>query len=575
MKKYNSISKFTSDPWRMALIFVLLSAAVLRFVAVGFGLPELLHVDEPFEMHRALRLATGDFDFTRTGKGGFYFIIFLELAISFIFLFAGRFITGPDEFASFFVAHEGAYYWVARSSSACIGIAACFVLYKIASEINGRECGLLGAVLLAVSALHVETSHYATVDGLLVLLLLLSWLYIFRILREENYRNHLLAAFWGGLALATKLPAILIIVPMLGATIISAVNARYSSLTALKRGVTMLGVFMAAALILEPGYFNTISHLGNTLQGIFVISGEVSEKLSVVGRDQGPEVSPAIFYFQHLRMELGTPLLLAALASMVWTAIIRPSMALLLISFILPYFFAISQAKMHLVFPRYLLPLLPLVLLIVSYGVSEFYLFLRRRLISPGLNAPVLISLIAVLIWAPCSSSLSFVGSRANIDTRISAKDWIEQNIRPGSAILMEGSPEHQSQFDIPLLNTAENMDKVLISLRGDAPGKAHYLRLKKDYYATLPRPRFDLRFVNWDDPYPSLEDIKGQGVEYLVLTVSSLDVVNARGTGDDIKDSRIRFVKRLAKEKGIVKIYEVKNNGACFGPHVAVYRLG
>jgi len=567
--------KFTNHSWGLAVPFVLLIAALLRFYAIGFGLPELLHVDEPFEMHRALRLAAGDFDFTRTGKGGLYFIIFLELAMVFVFLLVGGVVASPEEFAGFFVAHEGSFYLGARAASACIGIASCIVLYKIASGIGGKECGLLGVILLAFSGLHVETSHYATVDGLLVLLLLLSWLYIFRITREDNNRNYIWAGFWGGLAFATKLPGIVILIPLLAAVIIGSVKAGNPLAVVLKKVLVVLGVFIVVSLAVEPGYLNTFCHLGKTIKGLFVVSKTFVDKLpGISAQDRVAGLSPALFYFQQLRFELGTPMFVLAFCSMGWAFFSRSKIALLLAMFFIPYYFAISQAQSHLVFSRYLLPLLPLVFLVAGYGASQLYLFLRDRCLPKNMARLILVCLMIMMIWHPGATSYSFVSRLSNVDTRILTKNWIEKNIESESAIMMEGSPEHQSQFDVQLLNSSKNIHKMVILLNDIAPGKAKYWQLKKKYYATLDRPRFDLRFINWDESYPVLEDIRNQGVQYLILNAGSFDGFNERGTGGDVKSSRIKFIDNLARNKKFVKLYEVKNNGQRFGPHLMVYKV-
>ncbi len=56
------INTFKTMPF---LTFILAGGALLRLYGVDFGLPDLLHFDEPFEINRALRLATASFDFSR------------------------------------------------------------------------------------------------------------------------------------------------------------------------------------------------------------------------------------------------------------------------------------------------------------------------------------------------------------------------------------------------------------------------------------------------------------------------------------------------------------------------------
>jgi len=46
-------------------------ALTLRLLAVGYGLPHIYSTDEGFEVHRALKLGAGAFEFHRVSKGGF------------------------------------------------------------------------------------------------------------------------------------------------------------------------------------------------------------------------------------------------------------------------------------------------------------------------------------------------------------------------------------------------------------------------------------------------------------------------------------------------------------------------
>ncbi|MEZ4484837.1 MAG: hypothetical protein R2864_09635 [Syntrophotaleaceae bacterium] len=69
------------------LFGIIVAALLLRVYGIDFWLPELLHPDEPFEINRALRLAAGSFDWRQAGKGGLYYLLFMEIGLSFAFLY--------------------------------------------------------------------------------------------------------------------------------------------------------------------------------------------------------------------------------------------------------------------------------------------------------------------------------------------------------------------------------------------------------------------------------------------------------------------------------------------------------
>ena len=62
----------------LALIGPLTLGFVLRFSVTWFGSPYLFHNDDDFEVIRALQLGTGQYDFARIGKGGYFFLLFVE-----------------------------------------------------------------------------------------------------------------------------------------------------------------------------------------------------------------------------------------------------------------------------------------------------------------------------------------------------------------------------------------------------------------------------------------------------------------------------------------------------------------
>ncbi len=72
--------------WNRALFLVLGLACLLRLWGTWYGLPYSYYDDEYHEVMRALELGMGGFNFERTGKGGFYFLLFLEYGLYYVSL---------------------------------------------------------------------------------------------------------------------------------------------------------------------------------------------------------------------------------------------------------------------------------------------------------------------------------------------------------------------------------------------------------------------------------------------------------------------------------------------------------
>jgi len=89
-----------SDSWRFpvpgegtytyaVLLLILLLGFVIREWGITFGLPHIYHLDEHFEVYRALRLGMGDWEYSVFGgraKSGYYYLLFAEYAIYYFFL---------------------------------------------------------------------------------------------------------------------------------------------------------------------------------------------------------------------------------------------------------------------------------------------------------------------------------------------------------------------------------------------------------------------------------------------------------------------------------------------------------
>ncbi len=102
------------------------------------------------------------------------------------------------------------------------------------------------------------------------------------------------------------------------------------------------------------------------------------------------------------------------------------------------YFLIIGQSAVK--FMRYMLPLYPLFALLAGYGLHMIMSFLRKQesssgsRVKPGMTIIVVSAgLLAVIVW-----TLMFLSIYSKPHTRITATNWILQNIPPGSTLAVE-----------------------------------------------------------------------------------------------------------------------------------------
>ncbi|MCA1650863.1 MAG: phospholipid carrier-dependent glycosyltransferase, partial [Acidobacteria bacterium] len=146
-------------PSKLGLAVVLLVAAILRFWALGHGIPFALGVDEPEIMERSVRIMkTGTFNPHFFDYPGFY--IHLQAAVA-----SFRFLVGAigGAWGSLDQAPVEAFYLWGRAVTALFGVATVLLVFHVGMRWGARYA-LLAAGLMAVLPAHVRESHYVTTD---------------------------------------------------------------------------------------------------------------------------------------------------------------------------------------------------------------------------------------------------------------------------------------------------------------------------------------------------------------------------------------------------------------------------
>lgn len=142
--------------------------------------------------------------------------------------------------------------YAGRMVSVIAGVFQVFVTAKIVKKLNG---GLVAKSLAMFSVMFLPYWYFhhrmALMDGLLTLLLSVSYLYLLKSFSEKGYKNILFSGLFMGLALWTKIPAILFFPMIVLAAFLPTkeklpFKLKQSSLTIL------IGVFLFATLKITP-----------------------------------------------------------------------------------------------------------------------------------------------------------------------------------------------------------------------------------------------------------------------------------------------------------------------------------
>lgn len=398
------------EPWILLGAIVLLAAA-LRIWGIEYGLPHpLARPDEERTTDRSLRMLTdrtlgpGEFVYPSLQK----YLSAAALQAHFgILRMSGRVATMADFIEWVTVQHPRLYYRTCRLVSVLTGVATVPLVFALGLRLSGqRHVGLIAALLLAVCYLHVRDSHFATVDVTMTFFTTLCVFLALGAVRTGRTRSFAAAGLAAGLAAAAKYNAAVVC-----AAIPAACWARARAHPDERRAAAWWLLAGAAAAV--AGFLIGVPFAIRERERMFDSILSVSAALH---RGDGPTAFQ-VHLVDSLPGGLGWPLYLAGLAGLaraLWRR--RPEDGVWL-SFVLAWYLVIGPVRW--VVPRYVLPLVPLLVVAAAQLASE--LTARSRVLRAG----AIVLLAATPLWR--SIQYDRVASRS--DTRVMAADWIADNV--------------------------------------------------------------------------------------------------------------------------------------------------
>jgi len=309
-----------------------------------------------------------------------------------------------------------------RALSALWGAATAVLLAMLGVRLYGRRVGLLAGFLLAATVLHVQNSHFATSDIPLAFWILLSLNFLVRVVESGSFRHYLGAGLSAGLAIATKFSALPLLLPI-GIAVIDRcrVEKRPRPLFAgACAGVVLLVAFFIGqpyAILDFQSFRNDILEQSRMVRhaGLFPYTNQY------VG------VPKYVYDLEQMVLwGMGPPLGLAAVAGTIAcclrTVRKRRMAEVILLAGVLP-FFAIT-GSFDVKFPRYLLPIYPLVILWAAVWLEEWAARSRIGRVARGLVVA------GTLLWL-----VAFMRIYTRPHSEVAASEWFYRQIPAGAKI--------------------------------------------------------------------------------------------------------------------------------------------
>jgi 4-amino-4-deoxy-L-arabinose transferase-like glycosyltransferase len=415
------------------LLFLVISIAFgLRVWGIGFGLPYTLTFDEDHEILRAFKLGAGEYDWEGWGKGGLYYLLFVEYGLIYVLWWVMGWVGDSHEFALLYFQDPSVFYLAGRLTVAFMGTMTCLVIFLIGRRVYDWRGGLGAAFIGATAYFHGVWSHLINVDIGMILAL---WASILAYLQYEEKRNLqwlVTAGALGGVAIAFKLPGA-IVLPILLLAIISNPKSRRSPRRVLKEvGIILVTllitlIVMAPEMMISPAslhkHFSHVIEQGEVPNTPF--EGNMHNALDLVTIFREKKWSGHV---NILFKDYNLAITLSALLGAGLGLLRKHRWAIILTVFIL-IFLAIVTAADRSQAQRYLLPIMPALWLLSGWVVVA----VSRRRQSLG------VAVLACVVVVPLIALVRQDYMWTRPDTRVLAKEWIEANIPSGAKILMDG----------------------------------------------------------------------------------------------------------------------------------------
>ncbi len=412
----------------LAIFFILFLGFVLRLSSIFHHLPEFPHIDEKIILGIISTFRISDLippaDFIYPGL--VYYILWP--IIFFCDQFFSAYLVKLFDFDLFNV-----HIIIGRAFIILLSMFYINVIYSIGKRLFNIKVGLMAALFLALNPLCVSLSSIIRPDMLMSLLILISFLFICNLYNNDESRclDYVLAGLFIGLATAAKYPALLGIAPLLVVHFMKTKDKFWL----INKNMLLVLLFIGIAFFL----FNPFIIL-NFKSFFRDVTNEFN--LAVKGFAFTPTINRVgwINYLTGLNSILGRGIFILSVGGLILAIYRHTKKDILILSF--PVIFYIVMGVFKRSPSRYILPIVPFILLVAAEFLIVIFDVIKRVIVSKKIRYGIIISLIFISIL-PSFCSIAYYNKWVNQkDTRILAKEWIKSNIPPMANILMDGNSE-------------------------------------------------------------------------------------------------------------------------------------
>ena len=423
------------------LLILLFSAFLIRHRGIKFGFPLITHPDEPKIVKRAIRIIkTGDLNPHFFNYPSLY--IYMQAAIYSTSGFFGKTFLGYKDISDFEMT---TIYYLGRLFTIFFSIGTLFIVYLIGKYLFSEAAGLISALFISFSFLHVTHSYSVTVNSPMVFWVMLSFLMsVFIFTKGPKMKYYILNGIFIGFAIGTKYTAFPAFFPMLYAHF-------YSSSFSIK-AIFNKKLIIAALLVLIAFFISTPYSLLDFDKFYHDIKHE-SRHYSTGHIGSESKTTSYFHYTLTLLYEFGVIPLIISLCGILYLLIKNKKKAFFLLCFPILYFGFIGVYKVY--FSRNIIALVPFLSLFSGFLISQIYYSIKCEPKAPikknsfyHIFTTKKTYFIIIFVILACLSmygihnqylkSVRYIKKITLPDTRWISTQWIEENIPRGSKIALE-----------------------------------------------------------------------------------------------------------------------------------------
>lgn len=539
----------------LTIIFIL--ALSLRIIGIDFGLPDPTLSDEFQIIERALQMGTGDLNphlFTWPGHLPTY-LLFSLYTLQFVIGFLLKVYRSSLHYADLYFRDPTVFFESARLISALVGSGAVVLFYFLLRGLFNLRTAIIGTLLLALSYPHLRHSHFARPDVYATFFVLLSILIFFMAVVNKKSSLIYLSGFACGMGIATKFNSAILVIPLLISTPLIArrMKNRLKDSLYLVIGV-ISGTFLFAPYLLLD------------FQGAYK---DITAQIVRLNSSRFGAISNQFPYLVKVLLlkKLGYVITLSLIPGIIILLFKKGKMKVPILSFAALYILVVGTKRVP---PHYILPLIPILILISAYLIDRILSLLDDKLKNIYIYALNIIVISALLVY-PSISAVKLLSNFTRKDTRTVAREFIEREILEGSRILVETI---QPDVDSPQLYPTKSSIKRIIK-NSKSKGRFKYFINDEDYpYSNRTYKLFTITSVEGDIKQFILKN----DIEYIIVSKFQdedyyLDQI--LDPGDETYDTQFEFYEILSdddKFKPILNINPLEFDYR--GPHILIYEV-